>query len=206
MLKNVIKRICLKLYTIGKFEDMRIAEEKREAFFSKIAVIDETAWISGNSIIDNKYGSEHKIRVGKKTRITGDLVLIGNDGEISIGDFCFVGPNTRIWSAKKITIGDRVLISHNVNIHDNISHPLNSLERHKDFTHDDASGVRNNFDVRAKEIIIEDDVWIGFNATIMKGVRIGRGAIIGANAIITKDVPPFAVVVGNPASILKYVD
>jgi acetyltransferase-like isoleucine patch superfamily enzyme len=47
-------------------------------------------------------------------------------------------------------------------------------------------------------IVIEDDVWIGFNATVLKGVTIGRGAIIGASTVVTKDVPPYAIVVGNP--------
>jgi acetyltransferase-like isoleucine patch superfamily enzyme len=54
------------------------------------------------------------------------------------------------------------------------------------------------------EIIIGNDVWIGFNSTILKGVTIGDGAIIGANTVVTKDVPPFAVAVGNPPRIIKY--
>jgi len=54
-------------------------------------------------------------------------------------------------------------------------------------------------DVGMARIVIEDDVWIGFGATVMKGVTIGSGAIIGAAAVITKDVPPFAIMVGNPA-------
>ncbi len=53
-------------------------------------------------------------------------------------------------------------------------------------------------------IIVEDDVWIGKNALILSGVKIGRGAIIGANTIVTKDVPPYAIVVGNPQKIIKY--
>lgn len=53
-------------------------------------------------------------------------------------------------------------------------------------------------------IIIGDDVWIGMNAIIMSGVNIGQGAAIGAGAIVTKDVPPYAVVVGAPAKVVKY--
>lgn len=53
-------------------------------------------------------------------------------------------------------------------------------------------------------IIVEDDVWIGYGATIFSGVKIGQGAIIGAGSLVTKDVPPYAIVVGNPAKILKY--
>jgi acetyltransferase-like isoleucine patch superfamily enzyme len=206
MLKRLIKSICYKIYTIGKFEDIQLLERRRKEALGKVALIDETAWISEHSIIDNKHGLKEKIRVGKKSRITGDLLLLGNGGEIIIGDYCFLGPDSRIWSAKKITIGDRVLISHNVNIHDNISHSLNSIERHNDFVGHIENHPHENYDLREKEIIIEDDAWIGFNATVLKGVTIGKGAIVGANTVITKDVPPYAVVIGNPAKILKYTD
>lgn len=53
------------------------------------------------------------------------------------------------------------------------------------------------------EIILEDDVWVGYGATILSGVRIGQGAVVGARALVTKDVPPYAVVAGVPAKIIK---
>jgi len=52
-------------------------------------------------------------------------------------------------------------------------------------------------------IVIEDDVWIGANATILKGVRISRGSIVGSGAVVTKDVPPYSIVGGNPAKIIR---
>lgn len=55
---------------------------------------------------------------------------------------------------------------------------------------------------KEKDIIIEEDVWIGANVTILSGVTVGRGAIIGASSVITKDIPPYAVVVGNPYNII----
>ena len=54
------------------------------------------------------------------------------------------------------------------------------------------------------DIVVEDDVWIGFRATILSGVRLGQGAVIAAGAVVTKDVPPYAIVGGVPAKILKY--
>lgn len=54
------------------------------------------------------------------------------------------------------------------------------------------------------DIIIENDVWIGAKSTIMSGVKIHNGAVVGANSVVTRDVPPFAIVVGNPAKIVKY--
>ena len=54
------------------------------------------------------------------------------------------------------------------------------------------------------DIIVENDVWIGINAKILSNVKIGNGAVIGANALVTKDVPPYAIVAGNPSRIIKY--
>lgn len=54
------------------------------------------------------------------------------------------------------------------------------------------------------DIIIGNDVWIGANSTIMSGVKIGDGAIVGATSTVTKDIPPYAIVAGNPAKIIKY--
>ena len=54
------------------------------------------------------------------------------------------------------------------------------------------------------DIIIEDDVWIGYGATIMSGVHIGKGAVIAANAVVTKNVPAYAIVAGIPAKLVRY--
>jgi acetyltransferase-like isoleucine patch superfamily enzyme len=135
------------------------------------------------------------------------LLVFELGGEIEIGEYCFIGNQTRIWSRDKVKIGNRVLISHNVNIHDNISHSLDPVERHQDFLHIFCNGPILESNYRAKEIIIEDDAWIGFNATILKGVTIGKGAIVGANTVVTKDVPPYAVVVsGHKQEIIRYIN
>lgn len=55
------------------------------------------------------------------------------------------------------------------------------------------------------EIIIEDNVWIGDKATILAGVKIGEGSVIGANTVVTKDIPPYSVAVGNPVRIIKNI-
>jgi acetyltransferase-like isoleucine patch superfamily enzyme len=144
------------------------------------------------------------ITIGNKTIIRGELMTFGHGGQIRIGDYSFIGPGTKIWSAKRITIGNRVLIAHNVNIHDQNSHPMDSAERHLDQIHIMEKGFQKVNNLNEKEIVIQDDVWIGFSATILKGVTIGKGAIIGACCIITKDVPPYAVVVGTPPEIIKY--
>jgi maltose O-acetyltransferase len=66
-----------------------------------------------------------------------------------------------------------------------------------------SKGLQEDVVLREAEVVIEDDVWIGFNSIILKGVRIGKGAIIGAGAIVTKDVPSYAIVVSDAAKVKK---
>ena len=206
MLKRLIKYVCHKIYLVGKFEDLRIEGLRRQKHLQSIGTIHPTARISGESGIYNNQQDPSRIRIGEMSYLIGDLCVFKHGGEISIGSYCFLGPQSKIWSAKKIIIGDRVLIAHNVNIHDNISHPLNAKERHDDYARFLDHGLADDINLHEQEVIIGDDVWIGFNSVILKGVTIGQGAIIGANTLITKDVPPYAVVVGNPARIVKYTN
>jgi len=176
----------------------------QKAFFDaarydpKFVRIDNSA-----NIVNNRLSKEY-ITIGNDSWIKGELLTYKHGGNIKIGNWCFVGENSRIWSSVKVEIGDNVLISHNVNIIDNSSHPLDPKERHADFVHIRTNGLQENVNIAEEAITIESNAWIGFNATVMKGVRIGNGAIIGANTVITKDVPPYAVVVGNPQRIIKY--
>ncbi len=125
-------------------------------------------------------------------------------GSITIGDWCFVGEDTYIWSSSEVTIGDRVLISHNVNIHDTNGHPLDARARHDQFQLIATVGHPAEIEsIIAEPVLIGDDVWIGFNASILKGVTIGEGAIVAAGAVVTKDVPPYSVVAGNPAKVVR---
>lgn len=169
--------------------------------------IGEKTIIFEEANINNFFNDKSKICIGKQSYIRGELLILSKEGSITIGDYCYIGDLTRIWSVKSIIIGNRVLISHNVNIHDSNSHPSSASRRHQQ-----AMGIFNNGhtgdldDVPSDSIVIEDDVWIGFNSTILKGVRIGRGTIVGANTLITKDIPEYSVVVGNPAVIIKKLE
>jgi acetyltransferase-like isoleucine patch superfamily enzyme len=150
--------------------------------------------------ITNSRTTLSAIQIGEHSVIGGKLLVFPDGGRIHIGRQCFIGPDTRIWSADSVEIGDRVLISHGVNIHDNIAHSLSAADRHHHFIEllQNGNGARGK-NVRTAPVVIEDDAWVGFNATVMKGVRIGRGAIVAAGAIVTKDVPPFTIVAGPQA-------
>jgi acetyltransferase-like isoleucine patch superfamily enzyme len=120
-----------------------------------------------------------------------------------MGDYCYVGKDSYIWSAKKISIGNRVLISHNCNIFDKDTHPLDKVERHNQFKDIIFNGHSKNINLNEEEVLIENDVLIGACSIILKGVRIGEGAVFSAGSMVTGDVPPDTVVAGNPARVIR---
>lgn len=146
------------------------------------------------AVIDNIHGQREFITMGAKSFCRGRLLTYGHGGRISIGDWCYIGVRTEIWSMNSVEIGNRVLISHDVNIHDGTAHSIDPTERHAHFRHiiekghpTDASDIPG---VHSSPVVIEDDVWISFGVTILRGVRIGAGSIIAARSIVTGDVPP----------------
>ncbi len=153
----------------------------------------------------NIVGDKELIKIGSYTHIKGELLTFAHGGSINIGEYCYVGDHSRIWSAKQITIGDRVLISHNVNVFDSNTHPVNSSKRHQQFKDIIFSGHPSQIDLHERSVIIENDVLIGCMSIILKGVTIGEGAIVGAGSVVTKDVPPWTIVAGNPAKIIREI-
>lgn len=153
--------------------------------------------------IYNCIGNKNDIIIGNNTHIKGELLTFGHGGKIVIGDYCYVGKNSNIWSAKEINIGNRVLVSHNCNVFDNNTHSLNAIKRHEQFKEIIEKGHPKNIDLNEKSVIIKDDVWIGVGSIILKGVTIGEGAVVAAGSVVTKDVKPYTLVAGNPAIFIK---
>jgi len=150
------------------------------------------------TIINPKY-----ISIGDNSSITNRVVLscfeslksIGHLPEIIIGNNFYLGENSHITCANKIVIGNGVAIGKSVLISDNA---------HGDIDLNTLNIAPLKREVTSKgPVIIEDNVWIGDKASILPNVHIGKGAIIAANAVVTKNVPAYAVVGGNPAKILK---
>ena len=143
-----------------------------------------------------------RITIGAGCEIFGTLYSMG-DGRISIGNHTCIYERSIIGSVNNIEIGNCVIISNQVHIYDNNNHPTDPAVREKmcmEGFHTDAWRWTHS---DSKPITIEDNVWIGENAVILKGIRIGRGSIIACNAVVTKDVPPYTIAAGNPARIVK---
>lgn len=148
--------------------------------------------------IVNLGNDREAIRVGAHSVLCGELLVFAHGGRISVGEWCFVGEGTRVWSSSHIEIGDRVLISHGVNIHDCDSHPRNAAERHRHYRDLRERGHPSQLNsVPSAPIVIGDDVWIGFNSIVLKGVSIGERSIIAAGSIVTRDVPADSIYIAN---------
>lgn len=148
-------------------------------------------------------GPSERVRLGEHSVVDGDLLVFPHGGHITIGDWCFVGEGTRIWSGAGIDIGHRVLISHHVTILDNLTHPLDAGERHQHFRQIVLQGHPRDISLDDRPVRIDDDAWIGAGSTVLRGVTIGRGAVVAAGAVVTHDVPAWTVVAGNPARPIK---
>lgn len=158
------------------------------------------------AIVYNPPNDPSKIIVGKNSHIQGELHIFNYGGKIEIGDNTYVGKDSRIWSGNSVKIGNNVLISHFCNIIDTNSHEINPYERADRSREIFTSGHwKEQGSIKTAPIIIKDYVWVSFNVTILKGVTIGEGAIVGAGSFVTKDVPDWALVVGNPARVVKII-
>ena len=109
---------------------------------------------------------------------------------VDIGEECFIQQCCTFFGRGGITVGNGVFIGPKVNLI-TINHDADPENRSATY---------------GRPIVIEDKVWIGINSTILPGVRIGYGAIVGANSVVTKDVPPMTIVAGNPARIVKKIE
>lgn len=153
---------------------------------------------------------QNQIRIGKNSMVGCIFIFESGQGEIFIGDNCFINTDTKLISRSKIYIGDNVTISWGCTIYDHNSHSLDYTERRKDIElqlKDYHNGDRfiqsKNWDVvKSRPIIIENDVWVGFDVVILNGVKVGEGAVIGACSVVREDVEPWTVVVGNPAKVV----
>lgn len=146
-------------------------------------------------------GTRDEIVIGANSIVEASLVIDRSQASIRIGARTFIGRSNLI-AAQSIEIGDDVLISWDVSIVDHDSHALDFAVRAKDVL-DWAHGQKDWQHVAIAPVRICDKAWIGFGATILKGITIGEGAVVAAKSVVTKDVPPWTLVGGNPARFIR---
>lgn len=142
-------------------------------------------------------------QIGRDCIINCIISFDDPNGRVSIGDRCYVG-SSHLVCHSGIKIGNDVIISWGVTIVDHDSHSLDWNQRKND-VRDWGIGRKDWSGVAIRPVVIQDKVWIGFGASILKGVTVGEGAVIGAQAVVTRDVAPYTVVAGNPARIIRHI-
>lgn len=159
-------------------------------------------FLRGSNIELNHGSKKEDISIGNRFILKGSLHS-ENGGKIKIGDYCYIQSNVVIGAAEYIEIGNYVSISANARIIDNNDHPIQPDDR-KIKSHSLPGDILRSWKyAESKPIIIKDNVWIGINSRVIKGVTIGENSIVAANAVVTKDVPENSIVAGNPARIVK---
>lgn len=158
--------------------------------FPYIDLRNDSKLFLGTNVLLNSSNYGYHINMFKGVKILAD----GHQSEIHIG------ANTRIHGScihakSKIIIGENCLIAANCHIVDSNGHlvDLNNPQN------------RVNTSDKPREIIIEDNVWIAANCIILKGVTIGQGSIVSAGSVVVENVPPFSIVRGNPAQLIKKI-
>jgi virginiamycin A acetyltransferase len=142
-------------------------------------------------IKSKSYNISLKTNIGKNSTIMNNCEI---DHLSFIGKYTYIGKNTFITKAK---IGNYCSVANNVSIGPG-EHNLSKISTNSLF-------YNNEYDELTKlNCNIQNDVWIGVDSIILRGVTIGNGAIIGANSVVTKDIPEYAIAVGNPAKVINY--
>ncbi|WP_291587857.1 DapH/DapD/GlmU-related protein [Bacteroides sp.] len=176
---------------------------KTKQHVSMSAIIGENSIICSSAHVKLLHGSEKKdIKIGSHFKFVGELIS-SHHGKIEIGDHCLVGPNCVVGAVNSIKIGNYVRLSTNVIMIDNNNHSVNPIDRKIMNSVDYSSPYRSWKYTVSKPIVVCDNVWIGRNSVINKGVTIGENSIVAACSVVTKNVPANCIVAGNPAKVVK---
>lgn len=182
---------------------------KFDKFYLYNPILEYLMWLKTKIEYQNKYKN---LRIGYKAKISnvkfGEYNWIGNNvrmekssidsysyisdnsiiSECKIGKFCSIGPNVNFGPGNHPT---KIIVSTHPSIYSNKNHLLKNFSKINHYNYE-------------KNILIGNDVWIGANTIILNGIKIGDGAIIGANSLVTKDVEPYTIVGGTPIKFIKF--
>jgi galactoside O-acetyltransferase len=142
------------------------------------------------------------LSIGSESNLEGVLVFEKTGARIAIGSRTHIGGDTIVAAASSIEIGDDVLIAFQALIMDHNSHSLRFSERQHD-VRDWIRGTKDWSTVAISAVKISHKAWIGARAMILKGVTVGEGAIVAAGSVVTRDVPAWTIVGGNPAQVIR---
>lgn len=185
--------------------------ENLSNLFYKYAIIGTNFEFGPNASINNESENKERIKIGNSCRINGNIIC-KSSGKIIIGNFSTIQDHVSIQCLESIQIGHFVGIAERTIVVDNNHHRIEPIERIKHRIRvapggEGYPGNGNGWELADhKPIVIKDVAWIGSHCRILKGVTIGEGAIVAANSVVTKDVPDYTIVAGNPAKVVKKIE
>jgi acetyltransferase-like isoleucine patch superfamily enzyme len=174
--------------------------------------VNPTATLLNYGEIQYKHGSS----IGKNT-----FVRISQSGSFLMGRNCYLGDNLEIGTQGNISIGDNTTIQHRTTISGDVtigryctfapnvylSSGSHSFDLFPElYIRDQDKLIADNIEYvkrKSKKVIVEDDCWLGINVAVMPGVTIGKGSVVGASSVVTKDIVPYSVVAGIPAKLIR---
>lgn len=180
---------------IGKLK----ARYKLHIFHEKAIVGKGTTIGGGANCFSTANG---QIEIGKGCDIHA-IITAKKGAVIKIGDHTTIRGNSVIGAVSSIEIGNYVIVSNNVTIYDNNNHPTEPEKRIEMCKSGFYSELWDWKYSAAAPVKIGNNVWIGEKSAVLKGVTIGEGAVVASHAVVTKDVPSYSVVAGNPAKVVK---
>ena len=145
--------------------------------------------IARQAVVRANTGDARSISLGDRVSLLENTLISANRGHITIADNSWLGPNSVIYGNGGVDIGEHVLIASHCVVN-TVSHSFDRL-----------NVPMNEQEINCDPVVIENDVWIGTGSTILQGVRIGYGSIIGAGAVVTCSIPPFSIALGVPARV-----
>jgi acetyltransferase-like isoleucine patch superfamily enzyme len=150
-----------------------------------------------------RWKPDSHLAVGAGSMFSGHCYFERAGAKMTLGERSYFAAS--VSCAESVEVGNDVLVAHGGFITDHASHSVSFRERSNDVK-DWLAGRKDWTHVAIAPVVIEDRAWIGYGAIILHGVRIGAGAVVGAGSVVTKDVPPRAVVAGNPARFIRWAD
>lgn len=212
-MQTILKKLKLIVYRLAYISSYIFPYKNVSRIIRYVRITLYTGWVARDF---KRLGKKATIQPSFSLLIGAENIVIGNNcsigrnvqltawthrrgqtfnPEIIFGNNCSINDGAHITAINSISVGDNVIISKNVLITDN-AHGSSTFEMMN------IAPIYRPIHSKGP-VLIDDNVWIGEKASIMPGVHIGKGSIIGANAVVTKDVPPYSVVAGVPAIIVK---
>jgi acetyltransferase-like isoleucine patch superfamily enzyme len=170
-------------------------------------VLDETAYVETASYFtDYRSQAEVGARIGRGASAYGGTMFdVGPKGQVEVGEFTLLN-GVRIICEAHVEIGSHCLISWNTVLMDSYRVPSAAEVRRRCLRQFARQASRTwTCQAPALPVRLENNVWIGFGSCVLPGVTIGEGSVVGARSVVAEDVPPYTVVAGNPARIIRHL-